>query len=81
VGGVALTWIAPAAANGVAYTTPNAAAVWAGVTFDTDCAFIYNFTQGGNAVAAYKFAPQSVAGNFTLTMPPNSDTLGLLRVA
>jgi hypothetical protein len=82
-GGTAIVWIAPSAGAGtVAYTTPNANVTWNGVTFTTDAAFIYNTSQGNKAVAVYTFASQTVtAGNFTLTMPTNDGTNGLLRIA
>lgn len=81
--GQIITWIAPTAGAGtVAYTTPSANVTWSGVTFTTDCAFIYNTSQGNKAVAVYTFSSQTVtAGNFTLTMPTNDGTNGLLRVA
>lgn len=82
-GGNVITWIAPTAGAGtVAYTTPSANVTWSGVSFTTDCAFIYNTSQGNKAVAVYTFSSQTVtAGNFTLTMPTNDGTNGLLRIA
>jgi hypothetical protein len=81
-GGTAIVWTAPATAGGIAYTTPTANVTWTTVTFTTDCAFIYNTAQGNKAVASYTFSSQTVtAGNFTLTMPTNDQTTGLLRIA
>lgn len=85
-GGEVITWIAPSAGAGtVAYTTPSANVSWATVTFNNpnvECAFIYNTAQGNKAVAVYTFSPQTVTGgNFTLTMPTNDATNGLLRIA
>jgi hypothetical protein len=81
-GGSAVVWTAPAATGTTAYTTPNANVSWTTVTFTTDCAFIYNTSQGNKAVAVYTFSSQTVtAGNFTLTMPTNDSSTGLLRIA
>jgi hypothetical protein len=47
-----------------------------------DCVILYNSTQGDKAVGVYTFGSQTVtAGNFTLTMPTNDATTGLLRIA
>ena len=82
-GGSVITWITPTAGAGtVAYTTPSANVTWSGVSFTTDCAFIYNTSQGNKGVAVYTFSSQTVtAGNFTLTMPTNDGSNGLLRIA
>lgn len=74
---------APANAADVSYWTPSASFVWTNVTLATafDCCLLYNSTQGDKAVAAYTFGSQTVtAGNFTLTMPTNDQTTGLLRL-
>lgn len=82
-GGSTITWVAPNSSGTTAFTTPNANVTWTGCTFSgCDCAFIYNSTQSNKAVAVYTFSSQSVtAGNFTLTMPTNDSSTGLLRVA
>ena len=84
-GGVAVTNAnAPANASDVTYWTPSASFAWTGVTLATafDCCLIYNSTQGNKAVAAYTFSSQTVtAGNFTLTMPVNDQSTGLLRLS
>jgi hypothetical protein len=67
--GTAIVWTAPAATGTTAYTTPNANVTWTGVTLT-------------KAVAVYTFSSQTVtAGNFTLTMPTNDSSTGLLRIA
>lgn len=74
---------APANASDVSYWTPSASFAWTTVTLSTafDAVLIYNSTQGGNAVAVYTFGSQTVtAGNFSLTMPTNDQTTGLLRL-
>jgi len=79
--GTAIVFVTPASTGTTAFTTPNANVTWTGVTFTTDCAFIHNVTQT-KAVAVYTFSSQTVtAGNFTLTMPTNDATTGLLRIA
>lgn len=87
-GGVDLTgspdWIAPAATGTTAFSTPTASLVYTAVTLATafDCVLIYNSTQGNKAVSVHTFGSQTVtAGTFTLTMPTNDATTGLLRLA
>ena len=85
-GGVTFTWVAPNfdAASKTAYSTPSASFSWTTVTLSTalDTVLLYNSTQSNRAVAVYTFGSQTVtAGNFTLTMPTNNQTTGLLRLA
>lgn len=83
-GGVAVTnATVPANTNDVTHWTPSANFAWTTVTLATafDACLLYNSTQGDKAVAVYTFASQTVtAGNFTLTMPVNDDSTGLLRL-
>jgi len=80
---------APTATNssstaGVAYWTPTASFSWSALTVTTafDSVLIYNSTQSNKAVAVYTFGSQTItAGTFTLTMPSNTTTTGLLRLA
>ena len=74
----------PASSGTTAYWTPSASFSWTGVTLSTafDAVLIYNSTQSNKAVAVYTFGSQTVtAGNFTLTMPTNDASTGLLRLA
>lgn len=83
-GGATFTWVAPATSGTTAFTTPSANITWTTVTLSTsfDCVLLYNSTQSNRAVAAYTFGATTVtAGNFTLTMPTNDASTGLLRVA
>jgi len=89
-GGVAITnATAPTATNssataGVAYWTPSASITYTSVTLSTafDTVLMYNSTQSNKAVAVYTFGSQTVtAGTFTLTMPSNTTTTALLRLA
>lgn len=87
-GGVDLTgspdWIAPTSSGTTAYTTPTANFVFTTVTLSTafDAVMIYNSTQGNKAVSVHTFGSQTVtAGTFTLTMPTNDATTGLIRIA
>jgi hypothetical protein len=84
-GGVTVTnGNAPASSGTTAYWTPSASFAWVSVTLATafDAVLIYNSTQGNKAVAVYTFGSQTVtAGNFTLTMPTNDASTGLLRLA
>jgi hypothetical protein len=89
-GGVAVTnATAPASTNasataGVAYWTPSASLTYTTVTLSTafDSVLIYNNTQTNKAVSVHTFGSQTVtAGTFTLTMPSNTTTAALLRLA
>ena len=84
-GGVAVTNAnEPAVASNVGYWTPSAALAWTTVTLATafDAVLLYNSTQGNKAVAVFTFGSQTItAGNFSLTMPTNNQTTGLLRLA
>lgn len=75
---------APANSGTTAFWTPSASIAWTTVTLATafDCVLLYNSTQGNKSIAAFTFGSQTVtAGNFTLTMPTNDATTGLLRIA
>jgi hypothetical protein len=92
-GGVAITNAnAPAASNasataGVGYWTPSASIVYGSaglpVTFASfDCVLVYNSSQTNKAVSVHTFTAQTVtSGTFTLTMPSNTTTTALLRLA
>jgi hypothetical protein len=89
-GGVTVTnATAPTSTNssttaGVAYWTPSASIVYTNVTLTTafDCVFLYNSTQGNKAISVHTFGSQTVtAGTFTLTMPSNTTSTALIRLA
>ena len=84
-GGVAVTNATPPATSGTtAYWTPSASIVYTNVTLSTafDAVLIYNSTQGDKAVSVHTFGSQTVtAGTFTLTMPTNDASTGLIRLA
>ena len=89
-GGVTVTAaVAPTATNssataGVAFFTPSASITYTTVTLTTafDTVLLYNSTQSNKAVAVYTFGSQTVtAGTFTLTMPADTTTTALLRLA
>lgn len=89
-GGVAVTnATTPSSTNasataGVAFWTPSASLTYTNVTLATafDTVLIYNNTQGNRAVSVHTFGSQTVtAGTFTLTMPSNTTTAALLRLA
>jgi hypothetical protein len=69
---------------GTAYWTPSASLVYSSVTLSTafDTVLIYNSTQGNRAVSVHTFGSQTItAGTFTLTMPSNTTSTALLRLA
>lgn len=89
-GGIAVTnGTSPQSSNasataGVAYWTPSASLTYTTVTLTTafDAVLIYNSTNSNRAVSVHTFGSQTItAGTFTLTMPTNSTTTGLLRLS
>lgn len=85
-GGAAVTNAnAPASSGTTAFWTPSASVSWANLTSSGafDAALLYNDTSASKlAVAVFTFGSQSVtAGTFTLTMPTNDATTGLIRIA
>lgn len=85
-GGVAVTTAtAPALDSTTAHFTPSASIVYTNVTLATafDAVLIYNDTSATKlALSVHTFGSQTVtAGDFTLTMPTNDGTTGLIRIA
>jgi hypothetical protein len=85
-GGVVVTFgTAPSSTGTTSFLTPSASITYSTVTLSTsfDAMLLYNNTNAGkNSVAVYTFSAQTVAaGTFTLTMPTNDATTGLLRIA
>jgi hypothetical protein len=67
-----------------AHWTPSASIVYPTVTLTSafDAVLLFNDTQSNKAIAVYTFGSQTItAGTFTLTMPTNDGTTGLLRLA
>jgi len=82
-GGVIAASSAPALDGTTAHWTPAANFSWTTVTLSTpfDAVQIYNSSQANRSVGVYTFGSQMVtAGNFTLTMPVDDGTTGLLRL-
>ena len=85
-GGVAVTTAtAPTLDSTTAHFTPSASIVYTNVTLATafDAVLLYNDTSATNlALSVHTFGSQTVtAGDFTLTMPVNDGTTGLIRLA
>lgn len=85
-GGVAVTTgTAPTLDSTTAHFTPSASIAFGTVTLATafDAVMIYNDTSATNlALSVHTFGSQTVtAGTFTLTMPTNDGTTGLIRLA
>ena len=88
-GGIAVTNATEPANTGgtgiVAFWTPSASLAFGTVTLSTsfDCVMLYNDTAvGKNAVSVNTFGATTVtAATFTLTMPTNDLTTGLLRLS
>lgn len=84
-GGVAVTnATAPTTSGTTAFWTPSASLVYTTVTLTTafDAVLLYNSTQSNRAISVHTFGSQTVtAGTFTLTMPTNDATNGLIRFA
>jgi hypothetical protein len=72
------------ATAGVAYWTPSASITYTSVTLSTafDAVLIYNSSKSDKAVSVHTFGSQTVtAGTFTLTMPSNTTSTALIRLA
>ena len=72
------------ATAGVAYWTPSASITYTSVTLTTafDAVLIYNSSASDKAVSVHTFGSQTItAGTFTLTMPSNTTSTALLRLA
>ena len=89
-GGVTVTnATAPTSTNtsataGVAFFTPSASIVYTTVTLTTafDAVLLYNSTQSNKAISVHTFGSQTItAGTFTLTMPANTTSAALIRLA
>lgn len=88
-GGIAATNATDPANTGgtgiVSFWTPSASLAYGIVTLSTsfDCVMIYNDTAAGkNAVSVNTFGATTVtAATFTLTMPANDLTTGLIRIS
>lgn len=83
-GGVVVTNATePTNTGTTAHWTPSANIAYTNVTLNTafDAALLYNSTQGNAAIGVYTFGAQTVtAANFTLNVPVNDGTTGLLRL-
>jgi len=89
-GGVTVTnGTSPSSTNtsstaGTAYWTPTASLTYTNVTLTTafDAVLIYNSSSSNKAVSVHTFGSQTVtAGTFTLTMPSNTTSTALIRLA
>lgn len=85
-GGIAVTnAVDPATSGTTAYWTPSASLSWANLTSSGafDCMVLYNDSSTSKLeVGVFTFGSQNiVAGTFTLTMPTNDASNGLVRVA
>ncbi len=76
---------APSLDTTTAHFTPSASIVYSTVTLTTafDAVLIYNDTSATKlALSVHTFGSQTVtAGDFTLTMPTDDGTTGLIRIA
>lgn len=67
-----------------AYWTPSASIAFTSVTLASafDCVMIYSTTDTNRNIGTFTFGSTTVGGgNFTLTMPTNDATTGLVRFA
>lgn len=84
-GGVTVTnATVPNSSGTTAFWTPSGSFAWTTVTLSTsfDAVLIYNSTQSNKAVCVNTFGATTVtAGNFTITMPTNDASTGLIRLA
>lgn len=85
-GGVTVTNAnAPTLDGTTGHWTPSASLSWANLTSSAafDAVLIYNSSSTGKlSISVHTFGSQSVtAGTFTLTMPTDNGTTGLVRIA
>jgi len=86
-GGAALTNITPQVTSNVAHWQFNGPVTWTTATFTASAALFYNTdaTAGtaNRAISTHDFAGDktSSGGDFTVNMPTNDNTTGLLRLA
>lgn len=84
-GGVTVTNAnAPDTSGTTAFWTPSAAFSWSNVTLASafDAVQLYNSTQGDKTIGIFTFGSQTItAGNFSLSMPTNDASTGLIRLA
>ena len=83
-GGVTLTNGTTAADSTTAHWTPGASASWTNLTSSGafDAAVMYNSTASNAQISVHTFSSQSItAADFTLTMPTDDGTTGLIRIA
>lgn len=85
-GGAAVTnGTAPATSGTTAYWTPSASVTWTALTSSGsfDAALLYNDASADKlAVSVHTFTAQSItAADFSLTMPTNDSSTGLIRIA
>jgi hypothetical protein len=85
-GGAAVTLgNAPTLDGTTAHVTPSASVTWTALTSSGafDCAVLYNDSHATKyEVAVFTFGSQSITGgDFSLTMPVNNGTTGLVRIA
>jgi len=75
---------APTSSGTTSYWTPSASTTWTALTSSGafDAALMYNTSQSNAAVGVFTFGSTSItAGNFSLTMPTNDSSTGLIRIA
>ena len=84
-GGVSVTNANAAGLTGTtAYWTPSASIAFTTVTLTTafDAVMIYSTTDSNRNLGVFTFGSQTItAGTFTLTMPTNDSSTGLIRFA
>lgn len=84
-GGVTVTHATAANTSGTtAFWTPSASIVYTTVTLSTafDCVLLYDSSRSNASISAHTFGSQTVtAGTFTITLPTNDATTGLVRIA
>ena len=84
-GGVSVTNANAAGLTGTtAYWTPSASIAFTTVTLTTafDAVMIYSTTDSNRNLGVFTFGSQTItAGTFTLTMPTNDRSTGLIRFA
>lgn len=80
-GGVVLTGVSVSSGNGIAYMSFNDP-TWAGATFSTKGALIYNASKSNKSIAVLNFGTVQTMVNqtFELLLPANNPTFALFKL-
>lgn len=83
-GAVVAATVPPSLAGSTVIWTPSSNFTWTSATFSTavNACLLYNSSKSNKAISVHTFGDTTItAGSFTLTMPTNTSTTALIRMA